>query len=101
MRNIINFTFEERTREENRYRSKLTIGLTVSFVIIIAIVVFFVILMVYIIKRQKKHNLKSNQMPEIPIIIGSLGSDQDDGINKEQNLHKESVHFTSRRTMAG
>ena len=97
----INSTFEERTREENRYRSKLIIGLTVSFVIIIAIVVFFIILMVCIMKRQKKHNLKSNQMPEIPIIIGSLGSDQDDGINKEQNLHKEPVHFTSRRTMAG
>ena len=97
----INSTFEERTREENRYRSKLIIGLTVSFVIIIVIVVFFIILMVCIMKRQKKHNLKSNQMPEIPIIIGSLGSDQDDGINKEQNLHKEPVHFTSRRTMAG
>ena len=99
--NNINSTFEERTREENRYRSKLIIGLSVSFVLIIAIVVFFIILMVCIIKRQKKRNLKRNNMPEIPIIIGSLGSDQDDGINKEENLHKEPVHFTSRRTTAG
>ena len=97
----INSTFEERTREENRYRSKLIIGLSVSLVMIIAIVVFFIILVMCIMKRQKKHNLKSNQMPEIPIIIGSLESDQDDGVHKEQNLHKEPVHFTSRRTMAG
>ena len=97
----INSTFAETSREENKYRSKLIIGLSVSFVIIIAIVVFFIILMVCIVKRQKKRNSKSYPIPEIPIIIGNLGSHQDDGINKEQNLHKEPVHFTSRRTMAG
>ena len=96
-----NSTFEETSREENRYRSKLIIGLSVSFVIIIAIVVFFIILMVCIMRRQRKQNSKSNQMPEIPIVIGSLRTDHDNAINKEQNLHnKEPVHFTKRRTMA-
>ena len=91
----------ETSREENRYRNKLIIGLSVSFVLIMAIVVFFVILMVCIIKRQKKHNSKSNQIPEIPIIIESLGTGHSDGINKEQNLYKEAVQCTNRRTIAG
>ena len=100
MDNITNITFEETSREENRYRSKLIIGLSVSFVIIIGIVIFFIILMVWIVRRQKKCNSKSDQMPEIPIILGSLQTDQTDAINKEQNLNKVPVHFT-RKTTAG
>ena len=101
MDNITNITFEETSREENRYRSKLIIGLSVSFVIIIAIVIFFIILMVWIIRRQKKRNSKSKQMPEIPIIVGSLQSDQTDVLNKELNLNKVPVQFTRRKTTTG
>lgn len=99
MDNITNITFEETSREENRYRSKLIIGLSVSFVIIIAIVIFFIVLMVWIIRRQKKR--KSEQMPEIPIIVGSLQSDQTDVLNKEQNLNNVPVQFTRRKTTTG
>ena len=53
--------------------------------------------MVWLIRRQKKHNSKSEQMPEIPIIVGSLQTDQ----TEEQNLHKVPVHFTRRKTTSG
>lgn len=92
----VNATAEARTREENRYRSKLIIGLSISFVIIIAIVVFFIILMVCLMKRQRR----SKQIPlENPIVVGSLGTDQPDGLNKEQNLQNVPVNFTKRRTV--
>ena len=79
-----NTTFEEATQEENRYRSKLIIGLSVSFAIIIIIIVFFIILMVWIIRRHKKQKLRSERMHEVPFIVGSLQSDQID----KQNLYK-------------
>ena len=91
----VTLILEEGTREENRYRSKLIIGLTVSVVIIIAIVVFFIILIVCIKKRQKKRNLKFNHALEIPMIMGN----QNNGINNVQYLNKEPVNFTNERTM--
>jgi len=48
--------------------------------------------MVWIIKRQRKHNLKSEQTSEIPIVTVTLG-DQTDA------LQKVPVNFTKRRTM--
>ena len=80
-----NTTFEKTTQEENRYRSKLIIGLSVSFAIIIIIVVFFIILMVWIMRRHKKQKFRSERIPEVSSIVGSLQSDQ---IDKEQHLYK-------------
>ena len=90
-----NFTIisEEGTREENKYRSKLIIGLSVSIVIIIAIVTFFIILIVCIKKRQKKRNLKFNHALEIPMIMRN----QNDGINNAQYINKQPVNFTNER----
>jgi len=80
--NNTNITSEETSQEE---RSKLIIGLSVSFAIIIIIVVFFIILMVWIMRRHKKQKLRSERMPEVPFIVGSLQSDQSD---IQQHLYK-------------
>ena len=86
--NNTNITAEETSQEENRYRSKLIIGLTISFVIIIIIIVFFIILMVWIMRRHKKQKLRLERMPEVPIIVGSLQSDQ---IDKEYKLQAQTT----------
>ena len=83
--NNTNITSEETSQEENRYRSKLIIGLSVSLAIIIITVVFFIILMVWIMRRHKKQKFTSERMPEVPFIVGSLQSDQIDIV---QHLYK-------------
>ena len=93
----VTLILEEGTREEDRYRSKLIIGLSVSVIIIIAIVVFFIILIVCIKKRQKKRN--SKHALEIPVIMENTVTNQDDAINNTQNLSKKPVNFTNERTM--
>ena len=92
------FIHEEGTREENKYRNKLIIGLSVSIVIIIAIVVFCIILIVCIKKRQKKRNSKINHMLETPMIIENFKTNRDDAIDNEQNLHKVPVNSANERT---
>ena len=100
--NSINATAAETSSEENKYRNKLIIGLTVSFIVIIAIVVFFVILIVCLARRRKKQEKSSTPLPmQIPFLVDSSKPGQANaiekyGINKDEQ--KEPVHFNKKRS---
>jgi len=97
--NSINATAAETSSDENKYRNKLIIGLTVSFVAIIAIIIFFVILIVCLTRRHKRKEKASTPLPiEVPFIVESSSSN---GINKyavDQDKQKVPVDFSKKRS---
>ena len=102
--NSINATAAETSSDEIKYRNKLIIGLTVSFIVIIAIIIFFVILIVCLARRHKKQEKSSTPLPmEVPFIVESSSSNQTDGINKDgfNNRQKTPVHFNKKRSAKG